>query len=162
MTRQLLTEGVYSSRSDEWGTPLDFYAMLDREFRFTLDACATAIHAKCERFYSASDNGLVQDWRGERVFVNPPYSKAEFWMEKCYREAEKGTLVVVLIPARTDTGWWHRWAMKASEVRFVRGRLRFDAGVRVGRINAPFPSAVIVFHPLHLGSYPRLRAMERP
>jgi phage N-6-adenine-methyltransferase len=135
-------EVMGSSRSDEWPTEPQFFATLDARFGpFTLDPCSTAENAKCERFFTRADNGLTQEWTG-RVFMNPPYGKTiGAWMRKAW-EASQSTaeLVVCLVPARTDTRWWHDYAT-LGEIEFVRGRLRFGDG----RHPAPFPSAVVVF-----------------
>lgn len=130
-------EVAYSHASDEWSTPRDVFRQLHEEFGFTVDACATAANARLERFWTAGEDGLAQDWRGERVWLNPPYSNVARWVEKAL-EAQ-ADLVVLLVPARTCTRWWHRIA-PACEVRFVRGRLRFSDGAGV----APFASAVLV------------------
>lgn len=129
------------SKTCEWGTPQDLFDKLNGEFNFTLDVCATKENAKCKRFYAKVDDGLTKEWSGS-CWMNPPYGKEiGKWMEKAYFESRKdGTSVVCLIPARTDTNWWHSFAMK-GEVRFLKGRLRFEGG----KFNAPFPSAVLVF-----------------
>lgn len=141
---------LYSSRSEEWPTPQSFFDQLDREFRFTLDTCATATNAKCRRFFTKRQNGLEQDWGRHRVFCNPPYGREmRAWAGKCYEAACGGALVVLLAHARTDTRWFHDWVYgKASEIRFVRGRLKFGDG----RQSAPFPSLVAVFRPTALFS----------
>jgi len=132
---------AFSSAKHDWATPLDFWRSLDAEFGFTLDAAASEINAKCSRFFTEADDGLNQDWRGI-VWCNPPYGRTiGKWVEKAYWSAQNGATVVMLIPSRTDTGWWNDWAMKATEIRYVRGRLRFG-GAQAG---APFPSAVLVF-----------------
>ncbi len=133
----------FSSRSHEWATPQWLFDALDREFGFTLDPCATAANAKCSKFFTAVEDGMAQDWRDHVVFMNPPYgSVIGRWMAKAYESARAGATVVCLVPARTDTHWWHRYAMK-GEVRLLKGRLKFgDAGNC-----APFPSAVVVFRP---------------
>ena len=131
----------FSSKDMTFATPQDFYDKLDAEFRFTLDPCCVPETAKCEKFYTPEDDGLSQDWAGERVFMNPPYGRAiKLWMKKAAEEAQRGTLVVCLVPARTDTAWWHDYAMQ-GEIRFIRGRLKFGNA----KNNAPFPSAVVVF-----------------
>jgi phage N-6-adenine-methyltransferase len=131
----------YSSRSCEWSTPPELFARLDARFAFTLDPCATADNARCPRWYTKVDDGLRQEWAG-RVFVNPPYGRAiAAWVEKAWEAAQTTAEVVVcLVPARTDTAWWHRWCAR-GEVEFLPGRLRFG-GATCG---APFPSAVVVF-----------------
>lgn len=117
---------------------------MDKEFNFTLDPCATAENAKCEKYYTMHENGLLQDWQGETIFCNPPYGRAiRDWVKKCYEESQKpNTTVVMLIPARTDTTYFHDYIYhKAKEVRFVRGRLKFGGS----KNSAPFPSMVVVF-----------------
>lgn len=140
----LSTAVMFSSETDLWATPQDFYDELNREFHFTLDPCATADNAKCEKFFTVEDDGLKRDWTGETVFCNPPYGRAiKAWVKKCYEESRKpDTTVVMLIPARTDTSYFHDYIYhKAREIRFIRGRLRFGNA----KNSAPFPSMVVVF-----------------
>lgn len=138
MNRALLT-----STTPEWATPADFFQELDREFRFDLDPCATKDNAKCADYFTKEQDGLAQDWGGRRVFCNPPYGRElPRWVRKCYEESRKGALVVMLIPARTDTAYFHDYIYhKAKEVRFIRGRLHFNGH----RNAAPFPSMVVIF-----------------
>jgi len=154
------TQGLmFSSKSNEWATPQDFYNKLNAEFGFTLDPCATPSTAKCASYYTKDDDGLSKDWSGHTVFMNPPYGrKQKDWIEKAFQEGEKaGTTVVALVPARTDTKAWHNYCMKASEIRFVKGRLKFGQGASKTN-SAPFPSAVVVFS----GSPPpKITGMER-
>lgn len=131
----------YSSQTDEWPTPQWLFDALNAEFGFTLDPCATRENAKCRRYFTREQDGLLQDWSNERVFMNPPYGRAiGHWMKKAYESFQAGAVVVCLVPARTDTAWWHDYAMK-GEIRLLRGRVKF-AGASFG---APFPSAVVVF-----------------
>jgi len=142
-----INRGLLSSETGEWETPQHVFDALDAEFGFTLDPCASESNAKCERFYTRDDNGLAQSWEGEVVFVNPPYGRQiGRWAEKAYLSA-RGTraTVVMLVPSRTDTKWWHRWIMQANEIRLIRGRLRFGGA----RKSAPFPSAIVVFLASH-------------
>lgn len=133
----------FSSQSDKWATPQSYFDAVDSEFRFTLDACATADSAKCEAYYSPSDDGLAQEWMGV-VWCNPPYGREiSSWLKKAVISAAMGATVVCLIPSRTETAWWHDIVMNASEIRFVRGRLKFGGA----KYNAPFPSALVVFRP---------------
>lgn len=135
---------MFSSATDLWSTPQDFFDELNAEFHFTLDPCATRENAKCARFFTVEDDGLKQDWQGETVFCNPPYGRAiKDWVKKCYEESKKpGTTVVMLIPARTDTSYFHDYIYgKAREIRFIRGRLKFGDA----KNSAPFPSMVVVF-----------------
>lgn len=136
----------FSSATDDWATPQSFFDQLDAEFHFTLDPCASAGNAKCRKFYTAQDNGLIQDWGGEVVFCNPLYGRKIFdWVKKCYEESSKpNTTVVMLIPARTDTRYFHEFIYhRATEIRFIRGRLKFGDG----KAPAPFPSMVVVYRP---------------
>ena len=135
---------MFSSKTDLWSTPHDFFDTLNQEFNFTLHPCATTENAKCQKFYTIKENGLSQNWEGERVFCNPPYGRAvKDWVKKCFIESQKpNTLVVLLIPARTDTSYFHDYIYKKTkEIRFVRGRLRFGSA----KNSAPFPSMVVVF-----------------
>ena len=135
-------KACYSSNSDEWATPQYVFDQLDKEFNFDLDPCATVGNAKCENFYTVSDDGLKYSWGGRRVFCNPPYSKISKWVEKCYREGCKdNTVVVLLIPSRTDTKYFHDFIYQRSEIRFVKGRLRFGESAN----SAPFPSMIVIF-----------------
>ena len=137
-----LTSGVFSSTTDLWATPQDFFDELNEEFEFTLDPCATPDNAKCAKFFTKEQDGLKQDWTGERVFCNPPYGRAiGAWVKKCHDEAQKGTLVVMLIPARTDTSYFHDYIYHKAEIRFIRGRLKFGGASQ----GAPFPSMVVIY-----------------
>jgi phage N-6-adenine-methyltransferase len=128
--------------TDVWETPAWIFEALDREFGFSLDPCCDRENATCKKFFTAAENGLLRSWGTETVFMNPPHSQIKWWMRKAFMAAQEGALVVCLVPARTDTHWWHDYAMK-GEIRFIRGRLRF--GDRPGR--APFPSSVVIFRP---------------
>lgn len=130
------------TQTDVWSTPQWLFDVLDKEFGFSLDPCSDGSNQKVVRHFTSQDNGLLKDWGTETVFMNPPYSQCDEWMCKAYGAAQEGATVVCLVPARTDTDWWHRYAMK-GEVRLLRGRLRFGEA----ETNAPFPSAVIVFRP---------------
>lgn len=133
---------MFSSKSDEWSTPQSFFDALDAEFHFDLDACGNADNHKCERYFSREQDGLSADWGGARVFCNPPYSEIEKWVAKAFYEGKKDdTVVVLLIPSRTDTRYFHNYIMNRSEIRFVKGRLKFGNS----KNPAPFPSMVVVF-----------------
>ena len=127
------------ARNPAWATPPELFDKLDAEFHFVLDVCALPENAKCARFYSPTDDGLAQEWRGA-CWMNPPYGREiAKWMRKAYEESLKGATVVCLVPSRTDTAWWHDYAMR-GQVRFLRGRISF-----VGAAGpAPFPSAIVV------------------
>lgn len=128
--------------SDEYETPMGLFEELDREFHFNLDPCSTDENCKCENHYTIEDDGLTQNWGGCRAFCNPPYSNIKAWVEKAYREGCKDhTVVVLLIPARTDTQYFHNFINNRAEIRFIKGRLRFNGH----SIAAPFPSMVVIF-----------------
>ena len=140
--------GVMSSVRMDWATPWRILKMLSAEFNFALDACATPETAVCKNFFSPPfQDALSDSWDvfdGSAVWCNPPYGRAiGKWVEKAYRESGHGNTVVMLLPARTDTQWWHDYCMK-GEIRFLRGRLNFDD---TRRARAPFPSAIVIFRP---------------
>ena len=155
-----VNEGLFSSTVFDWATPKELFATLDNEFRFTLDPCATPETAKCDRFFTETDDGLVQRWSGV-VFMNPPYGRTiGQWVAKAYAEAQRGAVVVALIPARTDTAYWHDFVMHAAEIRFIRGRLHFGGLHERTAHNAPFPSAVVVFR--RGDRFPVVSSIRRP
>ena len=120
-------------QSVHWATPTAFYKELNDEFHFTFDPCPL----------TPTFDGLSVPW-GERVFMNPPYGRQiSKWIKKAVKEVQEGSLVVGLLPSRTDTAWWHDYVLEATEIRFIRGRLYFGDGV--GR--APFPSVVVIWKP---------------
>lgn len=123
------TDLLFSSNSNGWQTPNDLYKQLNDEFHFTLDPCCQEYNHKCNKYYTPETDGLMQSWEGETVFVNPPYGKEiGLWVQKCYEESLKPyTTVVMLIPARTDTRWFHNYIYQKPnvEVRFIKGRLKF-------------------------------------
>lgn len=137
----MINEALFSSDSSEWSTPQDFYDRLNLEFNFELDPCATDENHKCDLYFTKETDGLKQDWENKRVYCNPPYGRGiDKWVEKCAKH--KG-LAVMLIPARTDTVWFHKWIYHnlSAEIRFVKGRLRFSNS----KNSAPFPSMVVIF-----------------
>ena len=136
----------FSSNTDLWSTPQEFFDKLNREFNFSLDVCATPDNAKCEKYFTKEDDGLAQEWRGT-VFMNPPYGREIYaWMKKASQSAKEGATVVCLVPSRTDTKWWHEFAI-IHEVRFIRGRLKFGDS----KNSAPFPSAVVIMEDVSHG-----------
>ena len=136
-----MNKALLSSNSEEWATPRLFFDELNREFHFTLDPCANADNAVCEKYFTREQDGLSQSWQGETVFCNPPYGKEICkWVEKADAEAQNGATVVMLIPARTDTRYFHRYIYKKHEIRFIPGRLHFNESKNA----APFPSMVVV------------------
>lgn len=133
---------IKATSSDEWETPKDLFEKLDNQYHFNLDLCATHKNHKCEKYYTKEQDGLKQEWAGV-CWCNPPYSNVKAWVKKAYNEAQKGTVIIMLIPARTDTRWFHDWIynMYGVEVEFLRGRLRFSGS----KWNAPFPSMIVTF-----------------
>ena len=135
---------LLSNKRNDWETPQAFFDELDREFHFTLDPCAMPDTAKCKKYYTPEQNGLLKSWIGETVFCNPPYGRElAKWIEKCALES-KHAKVVMLIPARTDTVAFHKFIYNKAEIRFVKGRIKFKVNGK--EVNpAPFPSMVVVF-----------------
>ena len=137
----------FSSATDQWATPQSTFDTLDKMYGpFDLDVCADRYNKKCINFISVKEDGLHVDWskRGSTCWMNPPYGRQiGKWIKKAYEESQKGCVVVCLLPARTDTKWWHDYCMKASEILLVRGRLKFGGS----KNSAPFPSAIVVFTP---------------
>lgn len=144
------TSLMFSSKTDKWETPQDFFDELNREFGFSLDVCALPENAKTTRYYTPEQDGLAQPWEGV-VWCNPPYGRQiGKWVERAALAAKSGVVVVMLLPARTDTKWFHEYIYGKAEIRFVRGRLRFGGAANP----APFPSMVVVFR----GTCRRLRS----
>lgn len=138
------TDLMFSSATDQWATPQAFFNEWDALFHFTLDVCGDAQNAKCKRYFDAETNGLAQDWSLDVCWMNPPYGREiARWVKKAYEESCKGATVVCLLPARTDTAWWHDYVLPFAKVTFIRGRLKFGDSTN----SAPFPSAVAVFYP---------------
>ena len=137
------------ARADDWETPPEIFEPLAREFGFTLDVAAEPHNAKCDAFITPDDDGLVSDWGANVCWCNPPYgADIRRWIRKAWLSSKYGATVVMLIPARTDTAWWHDYAMR-GDIRFLRGRITFyRSGQPVGT-NAPFASAVVIFRPEH-------------
>lgn len=137
----MINAGMFTSATDLWETPQDFFDKLDAEFGFDLDACALPENAKCARYYTPEQDGLSQPWTGT-VWCNPPYGRQiGQWVEKAAQSAAEGATVVMLLPARTDTRWFHQYINGRAEIRFVPGRLKFGGA----RWNAPFPCMVCIF-----------------
>jgi|SRR3989304_3105602 len=139
----MLNQGLFTSKTDLWETPQLLFDQLNEEFNFDIDVCALAENAKCKNYYTPETDGLKQNWEGT-CWMNPPYGrKIVKWVEKAYIESKKtGTTVVALLPARTDTKWFHEYIyMKAKEIRLIKGRLKFGDS----KNPAPFPSMIVVF-----------------
>jgi phage N-6-adenine-methyltransferase len=127
---------------DDWATPQALFDKLNGEFHFTLDVCALPVNAKCRRYFSPADDGLSQSWTGETCWMNPPFGKAiEGWLKKA---AAAQSVVVALVPTRTNAPWWHDYVMHAAEIRFIRKKVSF-----VGDKNgvAFTGHALVVFRP---------------
>lgn len=142
-----ISEALYSSQTDMWETPQDLFDDLDREFHFDLDVCAIPENAKCKKFYTPEQDGLSQPWDGT-CWCNPPYGRdIGKWVKRALFASVGGATVVMLLPARTDTKWFHDYIYKRAEIRFVKGRLKFGNS----KNSAPFPSMIVVFRGLKGG-----------
>lgn len=132
-----LSRVMFSSASDDWSTPSDVYSALNEEFRFNYDPCP--IKGKL----NWSDCGIHKSWSGKTCFVNPPYSEVNTWVAKGFGSArDEGATVVMLLPSRTDTRWFHEYCTQ-GEIRFIKGRLKFGNS----KNSAPFPSMIVIFKP---------------
>ena len=139
-------ELMFSSENNEWETPPEIFNSLNNEFHFTLDPCCSVSTAKCSKYYTIKENGLIQDWKNEIVFVNPPYGKKiKLWVKKCYDESLKGTKIVMLIPSRTDTSYFHNYIYGKAEIRFLKGRIKFLQDKQILN-SAPFPSMIVIYN----------------
>lgn len=138
----MLNKALFTSNSDEWATPLEIFNELNNEFNFNLDVCATESNHKCNLFFTQKDDGLSKKWGGYRVFCNPPYSNISEWVKKAYYESfTPNTLIVLLIPARTDTKYFQEYIYHRAEIRFIKGRLKFGDS----KTSAPFPSMIVIY-----------------
>ena len=135
-----MNSGLFASTTDLWETPQSLFDELNNVYHFDLDVCALPDNAKCENYFTPDIDGLKQEWSGT-CWMNPPYGREiGKWMKKALESSRNGATVVCLVPARTDTAWWHDYAMK-GEIEFIRGRLKFGNS----KNSAPFPSAIVVF-----------------
>lgn len=135
------TDVMFSSKTDLWETPQELFDELNYEFHFTLDVCALPENAKCSVYYTPQQNGLSKPWNGV-IWCNPPYGKGVGeWVRKALSTSVGGATVVMLLPARTDTRWFHEYIYGKAEIRFIKGRLKFGGS----KNSAPFPSMVVVF-----------------
>lgn len=161
MSTDRINAGVFSSNVDAWSTPESLMKVLRERWTFDLDPCCLPSSAKAPSYFTPDDDGLAQRWWGT-VFMNPPYGRTiAAWVAKAAKEASHGATVVCLIPARTDTAYWHDYVMtQATEVHLIRGRLHFGGDHERTAHNAPFPSAVVVFEGYRHGP-PSLYSMER-
>lgn len=143
-----MNKALLSSKNLDWCTPQQFFDELNKEFCFELDAAATDKAAKCRKYFTPETDGLNNSWDANgAVFCNPPYGREiGKWVKKAHEESQKGTTIVLLIPARTDTSYFHDYIYGKAEIRFIRGRLKFTD--EDGRVYdpAPFPSMVVVYN----------------
>ncbi|HIR53344.1 MAG TPA: adenine methyltransferase [Candidatus Onthovicinus excrementipullorum] len=146
----MINQGLFQSTKQDWGTPQDFFDEINKEFDFELDVASNGDNAKCERYYTPVTDGLSSPWRvspGKSVFCNPPYGRElPKWVKKAFEESRSGTKIVLLIPARTDTSYFHDYIYGKAEIRFIRGRMRFEdcRGKSCG--TAPFPSMLVIYN----------------
>lgn len=140
----MVANSLFTSKTEEWETPQKFFDTLNEQYNFGLDVCATAENAKCKDYYTKENDALSLDWNlveGRTIWCNPPYGKTiGLWMAKAYEES-KYWPVVCLVPARTDTKWWHDWVEGKAKVVFIKGRLKFGTS----KNSAPFPSALVIY-----------------
>lgn len=137
-----MTDNVhFKSNSSEWSTPQWLFDKYNDVYKFNLDVCATPENAKCSKYYTKDDNGLIQSWHGN-CWMNPPYGREiTKWVEKAYTESlNNGVLVICLLPARTDTKWFHEYCTRGN-INFLKGRLKFGNATN----SAPFPSMIVQF-----------------
>jgi len=141
----MINKGLMTSNTDEWATPQAFFDELNKEFNFTLDPCSTKENHKCNKYYTKEDDGLSKDWRNEIVFCNPPYGREiGKWVEKAFMTNQLNmgdNPIVMLLPARTDTKYFHEYIYNKAEIRFIKGRLKFGDS----KNSAPFPSMIVIF-----------------
>jgi len=139
-----VNKALFSSKKEDWETPYKLFEELDQEFHFTLDACANEYNYKCANYFDEEENGLVQDWGGEIVYCNPPYGRKIYnWIKKASEESAKpNTIIVLLIPSRTDTRYFHEFLYNKNnvELRFLKGRVKFVGAEH----SAPFPSLIAI------------------
>lgn len=138
----MINKGLFTSNTPEWATPQNFYDEINKEFVFSVDVAATKDNAKCDKYFTQLDDGLAKSWDNETVWCNPPYGREiGKWVKKA-SEAQGG-IVVMLIPARTDTRYFHEYIYqrKNVEIRFLKGRLKFGGATN----SAPFPSMLVIF-----------------
>jgi site-specific DNA-methyltransferase (adenine-specific) len=145
----MVSSVLFASNSSAWETPQWLWDELDLEFDFDLDAAATPENAKVSFYYTEKDNALIRPWFNryegiQNIWLNPPYGRGVgAWVQKAYIESQRGATVVMLLPARTDTAWFHDWVLGRAEIRFLRGRLKFSNSVNA----ATFPSIIVIFRP---------------
>lgn len=142
----MIDKALFSSKSDEWSTPQDFYDKLNEKYNFVYDLAATEENTKCPDFSSIESESLENSWHmiNGWCWLNPPYSKCKEFVKKSYEEMELGAKIVMLIPSRTDTKWFHEYIYEKEGVKieFIKGRLKFGTS----KNSAPFPSMLVIFN----------------
>ena len=140
----MIYQALFSTGKNDWETPRWLFDELNEEFHFTLDPCASHETAKCDKYYTKKEDGLIQNWGKEIVFCNPPYSNIEHtqWIKKCYEHSKNGGIAVMLIPSRTNTKRFHDCILGKAEIRFIRGRLKFGNS----KNSAPFHYMIVIFN----------------
>lgn len=140
----MVSKTLFSSATGEWETPQALFDELNKEFWFTFDLAASNDNKKCAHFYTIYDNSLNKDWLKLNgcLWLNPPYGRnIGPWVAKGWFAACKGAKIVMLLPARTDTRWFHDFIYTQHEIRFLKGRLKFGGS----KHPAPFPSMIVIF-----------------
>ena len=137
-----MNKAMYSSETPEWSTPQYLFDELKKEFGLHIDCCATKENAKCNLYWDKESDGLSQDWDNHHIWMNPPYGREiGKWVKKASEIKGKHGMVVCLLPARTDTKWFHDYIYNKSEIRFIKGRLKFGDS----KNSAPFPSMIVIY-----------------
>lgn len=146
----MINKGLFQSQKQDWCTPQDFFDEINEEFDFELDAASNGDNAKCERYYTPETDGLSSPWTvspGKAVFCNPPYGmELPKWVRKAFEESRNGTRIVLLIPARTDTSYFHDYIYGKAQIRFIRGRMKFEDCNGKSCGTAPFPSMLAIYN----------------
>ncbi|MCC6117631.1 phage N-6-adenine-methyltransferase [Lactiplantibacillus plantarum] len=144
----MINQGLFTSNKEDWETPSDFFNDLNKKYHFKWDLAASDDNAKCSNYFTHDDNSLEQNWGGldGNLFINPPYGRElKLWVEKASKtHLKSGQYLVMLIPSRTDTSYWHDYIFNHAEIEFLRGRLKFEVGGISGD-SAPFPSALVIY-----------------
>lgn len=142
------TETLFSSVNMEWETPPELFRRLDEQYHFTLDVAATAENALCERYYTKETDGLSQSWQTDgAVWCNPPYGRSVAkWVRKAFYESQGGQTIVMLIPARVDTAWFHDYVYHKATIRFIRGRLKYGLNGISAKNPAAFPAMIVIYN----------------
>jgi site-specific DNA-methyltransferase (adenine-specific) len=144
-----LSPALFTSTKNDWETPKDLFERLNSKYHFAFDLAASSTNHKCDRYFTEHDDALSQDWTAIKgpLFLNPPYGRnLRQWVEKACKTASTTNLtIVLLIPARTDTSYWHDFIFGKAKVEFIRGRLKFEVN-GIPSNSAPFPSAIVIYN----------------